>query len=179
MTKKQTNKLSSTTIHGTPPAWNDAEFNRRLRMRLNVYENTSECTEIITHPLEHEFLQLVGEKLTNGYSLDRRWVVHHAQLSHSVQMVKPASIQSAEKESLKAVVKAEYVQHLQTQLDEYKAKLTQQLIEAEEEKERRALEQAKAKRIAASEKEANDCFGNLVIPEGFPEEKPAVFSTDM
>ena len=76
-------------------------------------------------------------------------------------------------------MKAEYVQHLQTQLDEYKAKLTQQLIEAEEEKERRALEQAKAKRIAASEKEANDCFGNLVIPEGFPEEKPAVFSTDM
>ncbi|KIY39135.1 hypothetical protein TZ03_18685 [Pseudomonas sp. 10-1B] len=179
MTKKQTNKLSMTIVHGTPPAWDAAEFNRRLLMRLNVYENTSECTEIITHPLEHEFLQLVGDKLTNGYSLDRRWAVHHAQLSHRVQMVKPASVQSAEKESLKAVVKSEYVQYLQTQLNEYKEKLTQQLIEAAEEKERRALEQAKAKRFADAEKEANTCFGELSIPDGFPDEVPDVFTTDM
>ncbi|WP_350298121.1 hypothetical protein [Pseudomonas putida] len=179
MTKKQTNKLSSTTIHGTPPAWNDAEYNRRLRIAIHAYENTRECTVMVSHALEHEWLKLVAQHVADGYTLDRRWPIHHAELTNSVPMVKPESLQVTDKEAIKAKVKDEYVQHLQSQLDAYKAKLTQQLIEAQEEKERRALEQVKAKRLADAEKEAQDCYGELTIPEGFPEEKPAVFSTDM
>ncbi|MCX2889831.1 hypothetical protein OO258_16450 [Pseudomonas sp. DCB_BI] len=179
MTKKQTNKLSSTTIHGTPPAWNDAEFNRRLRIGIHAYENTSECTVMVNHPLEHEWLKLVAQHVAEGYTLDRRWPIYHAELTNSVPMVKPETLQVTDKEAIKAKVKADYVQHLQSQLDEYKAKLARQLVEAQEEKERRVLEQAKAKRLSDAAQEAQDCYGELTIPHGFPEEKPAIFTTDL
>ncbi|WP_345956285.1 hypothetical protein Q9323_14735 [Pseudomonas fulva] len=180
MTKKQSNKLSTTIIHGTPPAWDDTEFNRRLRLAIHAYENTRECTVMVSHALEHEWLKLIAQNAADGYTLDRRWPIYHGELSNSVPMGKPEALQVKDKEQIKEKVKEEYVQHLQSQLDEFKEKLTQQLIEAAEEKERRALDQAKAKRIADAEKEANACFGSLVIPDGFPEEQPlSLFSTEL
>lgn len=169
MSNKQSNKLSTTTIKGTPPAWEDTEFNQRLRVRLHAYDNTSVCTELVSHPLEHEWLKLVAEKVASGYTLDRRWPISHAQLSHSVQMVKPLAMQASEKEDLKAVVKAEYVAHLQSQLETYRTALSNQLIEAASEKERRKAEQEAAKRRTQAEKEASECFGELIVPDGFPE----------
>lgn len=163
-----TNKLSTTTIKGVPPAWSDAEYNRRLHIRHHAYSNTRECTEFVTHPLEHEWLKLVALKVSEGYSIDRVWPINHAQLTHSTYLVKPAAVQEAEKEALKEVVKAEYVEHLQAQLKDYKAKLAKQLLEAQEEKERQKQEREEAKRKAAAEKEADMCFGDLVIPDGFP-----------
>lgn len=177
------NKLSATTINGVPPKWDDSEYNRRLHIRLHAYSNTRECTELVTHPLEYEWLRLVAEKVNEGYTIDRVWPIHHAQLSHTTSLVKPAAVQKVEKEALKEVVKAEYVEHLQTQLKEYKAKLAKQLLEAAEEKERQKQEREQAKRLAAAEREADECFGDLVIPEGFPEAPlpaPAItFSMEM
>lgn len=179
MSNKQSNKLSTTVIKGTPPAWSDDEFNTRLRVRIHAYDNTSVCTVMVSHPLEHSWLKLVAEKVNEGFTLDRRWPISHAQLSHSVQMVKPLAMQASEKEELKAVVKDEYVAHLQSQLETYRVALANQLIEAAEEKERRKAEQEGNKRRAAAEKEASECFGELIVPDGFPEQpeqKPAVFS---
>lgn len=178
-------KLSTTVIKGTPPAWQDDEFNRRLRIAIHAYENTRESTVMVTHALEHEWLKFVAQHVADGYTLDRRWPIHHAELSNSVPMIKPEALQVTDKEAIKAKVKEDYVQHLQAQLNEYRSKLTQQLIEAEEERERRALEQAKAKRRAAAEKESNECFGELIVPDGYPamhevEQDPAAaFSVEL
>lgn len=162
-------KLSTTTINGTPPKWEDSEFNRRLHVRTHAYNNTRECTEFVTHPLEHEFLKLIAQKVSEGYTIDRVWPIHHAQLTHSTHLIKPEAVQVVEREALKAEVKAAYIEHLQTQLDNYKAKLAKQLLEKAEAKERQKREREEAKRIAEAEKEADDCFGALVIPEGFPD----------
>lgn len=181
MSNKQSNKLSTTVIKGAPPAWSDDEFNKRLRVRTHAYENTSVCTELVTHPLEHEWLKLVAEKVASGYTLDRRWPINHAQLAHSVRLVKPLSVQVSDKEELKAVVKDEYVQYLQAQLDVYRAALANQLIEAAEEKERRKAAHEATKRRVQAEKDASECFGDLVVPDGFPEQpeqKVAVFSLE-
>lgn len=169
-------KKPLTTIQGTPPAWNDEEFNRRLHVRLHAYENTSASTVLVAHALEHEWLKLVSQHVADGFEIDRRWPIFHAQLVNSVPMTKPEALQVADKEEIRAKVKEEYVDYLQTQLDEYKIKLTQQLIEAAEDKERRTLERAKAKRLADAEKEAQVCFGDLIIPPDFPHsrsEEPA------
>lgn len=181
MSNKQSNKLSTTVIQNTPPAWKDEDFIKRLRVRLHAYDNTRECTELVSHPLEHEWLALVAEKVSNGYTLDRRWPIHHAQLSHSVQLVKPLDMQANEKAELKAVVKSEYIQHLQSQLKTYRVALTNQLIEAAAEKERRKVEQEAIKRRTQAEKEAAECFGELIVPDGYPEQpeqKSAVFSLE-
>ncbi|QDC05525.1 hypothetical protein FH041_11610 [Pseudomonas sp. SWI7] len=172
-------KLSTTTIHGAPPSWDDAEFNRRLQVRFHAYSNTRECTELISHPLEHEWLKLVAQKVSEGFTIDRLWSISHAQLTHSVPLVKPEAVQIEEKEQLKAVVKAEYVAFLQTQLDSYKAKLAKQLLETAEAKERQKREREEAKRIADAEREADECFGQLKIPDGFPEVKAAEFNLEL
>lgn len=165
-------KKPSTTIQGTPPTWSDDEFNRRLHVRLHAYENTSASTVLVTHALEHEWLKLVSQHVADGYTIDRRWPIFHAQLVNSVPMTKPEALRAKDKEEIKKKVKDEYIDYLQAKLDEYKTKLTQQLIEAAEEKERRTLERAKAKRFADAEKEAQECFGDLVVPEGFPNPRP-------
>lgn len=164
------NKASKTTIHRVPPKWCDVQFNHRLRVRLHAYENTSESTIIVSHPLEHDWLRLVANKVHEGYMLDRRWPITHAELTHAVPMIKPQSIQDEEKEVLKAQVKADYVAYLQASCDEYKAQLTQQLLEAAEERDRRKAQEAAAKRRRDAEREAAECFGELIVPDGFPEQ---------
>lgn len=166
--KLSASKLPTTTIKGVPPAWSDVEYNRRLHIRHHAYSNTRECTEFVTHALEHEWLKLVAQKVSEGYTIDRVWPIHHAQLTHSTYLVKPAAVQAQEKEALKAEVKAAYIEHLQAQLDQYKAKLAKQLLEAAETKERQKQEREEAKRKASAEKEADECFGDLVIPDGYP-----------
>lgn len=176
-----TNKLSTTTIKGVPPKWEDVEFQRRLHIRLHAYSNTRECTEFVTHPLEHEWLKIVAQKIGEGYTIDRVWPISHAQLSHSTYLVKPEAVQEVEKEALKEVVKAEYIEHLQAQLKEYKSKLAKQLLETAEAKERQKQEREEARRIAAAEKEADECYGELVVPEGYPVAEPEApaFSMEM
>lgn len=169
MTNVSNKKLSTTTIQGVPPKWEDAEFNRRLHVRTHAYNNTRECTEFVTHALEHEFLKLIAQKVSEGFTIDRVWPIVHAQLTHSTYLVKPEVVQEIEREALKAEVKATYVEHLQTQLDVYKAKLAKQLLETAEAKERQKREREETKRIAVAQKEADECFGDLVIPSGYPE----------
>ncbi|MBH3346981.1 hypothetical protein [Pseudomonas putida] len=168
MTNVSNKKLSTTTIQGVPPKWENSEFNRRLHIRVHSYNNTRECTEFVTHALEHEFLKLIAQKVSEGYTIDRVWPVHHGQLTHSTHLIKPEAVQELEREALKAEVKAAYIAHLEAQLKEYKAKLAQQLLETAEAKERQKREREEAKRIAEAEKEADECFGALVIPDGFP-----------
>ncbi|WP_139205776.1 hypothetical protein [Pseudomonas guariconensis] len=170
------NKISKTTISGTPPQWSDDQFNHRLRVRLHAYGNTRESTVIVSHPLEHDWLKLVAEKVQEGYTLDRRWPITHAELTHAVPMIKPQSVQDEEKEALKVQVKEDYVAYLQASCNEYKAQLTRQLLEAAEERDRRKAQEAADKRRREAEREAAECFGELVVPDGFPEQKPALLS---
>ncbi|CAM3052658.1 hypothetical protein [Pseudomonas plecoglossicida] len=162
-------KLSSTSIKGTPPAWSDAEYQRRLGIELHAYKHTAASRERVTAALEQPWLNDVIAKAQAGYVVCDRYPVVHEQLSHTVYMIKPESVQAADIGLIKERVKKEYIEHLQSELNRYKAALAQQLMEAAEAKERQRREAAAAKRLADAEKEANDCFGDLVIPDGIPD----------
>ncbi|QHW08374.1 hypothetical protein [Pseudomonas putida] len=172
-------KLSTTKITGVPPVWSDDEFNLKLRVALHAYEHTRASAECISHPIEIEWLKLVVEKCNKGYAFRDHHSIEHDQLRNVIWMTKPIEVQAVEIEEIKRQVKNDYVAHLQTKLDEYKSKLAQQLVEAQEEKERRAAEQAKAKKLRDAQAEADACFGDLVIPEGYPVAQGAQFSMDV
>lgn len=165
------------TIQGVPPAWEDLEYQRRLILELHRYRNTRDCMELIHTALEYDFLNLVIEKHNQGYRLSKHYSASHDQLSHAIYMTKPDDQQQTDIANLKEKVKVEYVEYLHAQHDKYKELLRKQLLQAQEEKERKAAEQAQAKRLAAIDKEVADCFGELVVPEGIPEQKPAVFTS--
>ncbi|WP_442513113.1 hypothetical protein [Pseudomonas promysalinigenes] len=172
-------KLSTTKITGVPPKWNDDEFDLELRVALHAYEHTRASAECISHPIEIEWLKLVVDKCQQGYAFRDHHSIEHDQLRNVIWMTKPKEVQAVEIEEIKAKVKADYIAHLQTKLDEYKAKLAQQLIEEKEEKERRAAEQVKAKKLRDAQAEADACFGELLIPDGYPVAQGAEFSMDI
>lgn len=152
-------------ISGAPPQWNQAEYDRRVDEWLNVYRGTERSMELVRASLEHEFLQAVIDKANQGYTITPIKRVMHAPLDHGVYMIKPPAVQQADIEKIKAKVKAEYIEWLESEHCRYQELLRQQLIQAHEEKDRKAAEQAKAKQMAAIEKQVSECYTPLVIPE--------------
>lgn len=164
------------TIQGVPPVWEDSEYQRRITLELHRYRNTRDCMELIHTALEYDFLNLLIEKHNQGYRLSKHYPASHEQLSHTIWLTKPDDQQQADIEKVKEKVKCEYVEYLHVQHDKYKELLRKQLLQAQEEKDRKAAEQAQAKKLAAIDKEVAECYGEVVIPTSIPEPKPAEFT---
>lgn len=157
-----TDKIS---ITGTPPKWDDEEFNRRVDAWVNVYRQTERSMQLVQAPFGHEFLQRVIDKANAGYTVTSKKDVKHLPLDYSVWMVKPLEQQQADIEEIKKDVKAEYVAHLESERARYQEQLRQQLIQAAEEKELKAQREKEAKRLALIEIEVQACYRPLVIPD--------------
>lgn len=153
------------TIKGVPPSWDQLVFERKLEDWINVYRGTEQSMELVRANFEHELLQAVIDKAKHGYTITANKRVHHSELDHSVWMVKPYDQQVADIENIKVKVKAEYVSHLEVEREKYEDLLRQQLIQAQEEKDRKFAEQVKAKQLAAIEKQVKGCYAPLVIPD--------------
>ncbi|WP_251961760.1 hypothetical protein [Pseudomonas sp. Marseille-Q5299] len=121
--------------------------------------------ELVSGSLGHEFLQAVIDKANQGYTITHTKRLVHAELHHSTYMVKPLEMQEQDIEAIKTKVKSEYVAWLESEHARYQSLLREQLVQAQEEKERKAAEVAKAKQLAAIEKEVQACYKPLVIPD--------------
>jgi len=104
--------------------------------------------ELVSASLGHQFLQAVIDKAQAGYTITHTKRLVHAELYHSTYMVKPLEMQQQDIEAIKAKVKSEYVEWLESEHARYQNLLREQLVQAREEKDRKAAEQAKAKQMA-------------------------------
>lgn len=161
MTSKTNTKI---TISGFPRKFDKAELLKRQQGYRNVYKQTSQCMEIVRGDIAYNFLSIVIEKSNQGYVLSPNLPINIEALNHSCHMIKPQDIQEAEMLLLDEQVKLQYIAELEAELQQYRALLTQQLVEADEAKEQKKLEQAKAKRMTEIQKEVDSCFGDLAIP---------------
>lgn len=153
------------TIKGVPPAWDNNVFESKLESWIKVYRGTEQSMELVKACFEHELLQKVIDKSSEGYTVATNKRVHHSELDHSVWMIKPYDQQVADIEIIRIKVKAEYVAQLEGERKKYEGLLRQQLIQAQEEKDRKLAEQAKAKQLAAIEKQVRECYAPLAIPD--------------
>lgn len=153
------------TISGAPPQWDDAEYERRVEAWVRVYRGTEASMELVSASLGHEFLQLVIDKANQGYTITSAKRLNHAELYHSTYMIKPPAMQEEDIAKIRIEQKEKYVAHLQAEHTRYQDLLRQQLIQAAEEKERKAAEAARAKQLASIEKEVQSCYKPLVIPK--------------
>ena len=152
-------------INGIPPQYDGAELERRVADWVKVYKQTEQSMELVSASLGHEFLQLVIDKANQGYTITHTKRLNHAELYHATYMVKPPAMQEEDIANIRAEQKAKYVAHLQAEHTRYQEMLRRQLVQAQEEKERKVAEQAKAKQMAAIEKQVSECYTPLVIPE--------------
>ncbi|ROO08074.1 hypothetical protein BK673_16165 [Pseudomonas fluorescens] len=173
---KQIEKIK---IQGVPPAWDDSEYLRRLDMEIHMYRNTTACLQMVRAPLEFQFLNLVIEYGKSGYTINTNQRISHDMHNHTAWMNKPDAEQAADIEALRDKVKDEYTLFLQAEHQRYQGLLREQLLQADEEKQRLQREKEEAKKIEAINKQVEQCYSPLVIPDDIPEHKAAVFSTDM
>lgn len=152
-------------INGVPPQYDEAELERRVADWVRVYKQTEQSMELVSASLGHEFLQLVIDKSNQGYTITSAKRLNHAELYHSTYMVKPPAMQEEDIAKIRIEQKEKYVAHLQAEHTRYQDLLRQQLIQAAEDKERKAAEQLKAKQMAAIEKQVSECYTPLSIPE--------------
>ena len=152
-------------IVGIPPQWNQAEYDRRVDEWVNVYRGTERSMTLVRASLEHDFLQAVIDKAQQGYTITSTKRVMHSPLDHSVYMVKPLAVQQVDIEEIKKDVKAEYIEWLEAERTRYQDLLREQLIQTQQDRELKALEEKQAKQMAAIEKQVGECYTPLVIPE--------------
>ncbi|TDF81995.1 hypothetical protein [Pseudomonas sp. H9] len=152
-------------IKGTPPAWDQAEYERRVEEWVRVYRGTEKSMELVSGSLGHEFLQAVIDKANQGYTITHTKRLNHGELYHSTFMVKPQSMQEEDIANIRVEQKQKYVAHLEAEHARYQDLLRQQLIQTRQEKEAKAAELVEAKKLAEIEKEVLACYKPLVIPK--------------
>ncbi|WEJ22295.1 hypothetical protein N0B28_03140 [Pseudomonas sp. SD17-1] len=158
-------KEEKIVIKGTPPAWDQAEYERRVEEWVRVYRGTEKSMELVSGSLGHEFLQAVIDKAKQGYTITHTKRLNHGELYHSTFMVKPQSIQEEDIANIKVEQKQKYVAHLEAEHARYQDLLRQQLIQTRQEKEAKAAELVEAKKLAEIEKKVLACYKPLVIPK--------------
>ncbi|WP_323160813.1 hypothetical protein [Pseudomonas fluorescens] len=151
-------------VSGTPPKWNDAEFEARVDGWVNVYRGTTQCMELVRSPLPHDFLESVASKVAEGYTVARNQGVTHEALNHSCWMIKPDEKQKRDIDDIRIRVKTQYVEFLEGEYVRYQDLLRQQLIQAAEAKEQKKIDDARNKRMLEIDKEVSNTFSPLVIP---------------
>lgn len=157
-----TNKI---VVKGTPPQYDEAEYERRVADWVRVYRGTEQSMELVSASLGHEFLQAVIDKANQGYTIAPSKRLNHGELHHSTYMVKPLGMQEEDIANIRMEQKEKYIAYLESERARYQEQLRQQLIQAREEKDRKAAEQAKAKQMAEIEAEVQACYTPLVIPD--------------
>lgn len=153
------------TIKGVPPKFDHAELARRQAARHNQYHLTSESHCVARGEIVFEFLTNVIKLAGQGYELSDKYPIAAAPMTYHAQMRKPDVIQQVDLEALNDLVKHEYIADLEREHQKYKALLTAQLLQAAESKEKKKIEDAHKKRMTDIEKEVNDTFGELVVPD--------------
>lgn len=152
------------TVKGSIPTFDEKELERRQAAFKHMYLNTLECKAVVRAELPFQFLQAVIKMAAEGYTLDEKLPIRMESLNYSAVMTKPQGQQDSELALMMDKVKEGYVADLKIERERFKELLKAQLIERDEIKEAKKIEDAKAKRLAQIEDEVNNTFVDLVIP---------------
>lgn len=153
------------TIKGVPPKFEESVLKLRCEARHNVYDQTDECTVLVRGEIAIQFLSNVIDHHTKGYTLCLKYPVLTGSGSYSCRMEKPDSIKISERQALDHQVKLDYVADLERSREEYRAKLTSQLLQTRERQEAKKAADKQAKVLAEIQSEVAATFGELIVPE--------------
>ena len=153
------------TIKGTAPKFDEQVLKQRQAARHNQYHLTSESHSLVRGEIAFELLANVIELAAQGYELSSKYPITTAPLSYSAYMRKPDAIQAADLEALDDQVKLDYIAAVEAERERYRQLVTAQLLQKAELAEQKKIDDKKAKLLAEVQKEVNDLFGDLVIPD--------------
>ncbi|MNF44225.1 hypothetical protein D3C76_1335880 [compost metagenome] len=150
---------------GTAPKFDQAVLKQRQEGFHNMYKQTSQCMELVRANIPYEFLTAVVEKSKLGYVLSEWSPISTSPADYSAYMIKPEELQQVDLIAIDEREKCKYIAELEKEREEYRVKLTHQLLQTRELQEAKKAADKHAKVLAEIEKEVNDTFGVLIVPE--------------
>ena len=150
-------------ISGTPEQFSQEELDNRQQQYRHAYQATSQSCETIRGSHANQLLQAVIDRASEGYSLTS-YPVLLEPMNYAVQMRKPESLQAEDLLKIEAEVRAKYEEELVASHDDYKKRLFEQLVQAEDLKQEKAQQTARDKMLAKLKKQADETYTPLVIP---------------
>lgn len=120
------------------------------------------ATEVHTFGYVDQMVDFLIEAAAKGQARFTSESIHSQPGFHSVRIFKPADQIEADLAALYEKVKAAYIAEIEEFNATQKALLVQQLVDAEEAKEKKKEEDRKAKLIAQAEKDAESYFQSIL-----------------
>ena len=153
------------TIQGTIPKFDEGEMKQRQAGFHRMYEQTSQCMELVHANIPYDFLNSVAEKVKLGYVISQRQPITTLPLDYSAYLIKPPEQQALDLQLIDARVKQEYIDELEIKRAEFKELVKRQLLQKAELAEQKKIDDKRAKLLADVEKEVNDAFDDMVVPD--------------
>ena len=150
-------------ISGSPEQFKQEELDKRQQQYRHAYQSTSQSCETIRGAHSNQLLQNVIGKASEGYTLTD-YPASLEPMNYAVQMRKPETLQAADLLKIDNDVKAKYEEELVASHDDYKKRLFEQLVQAEDLKQEKAQQAARDKMLAKLKKQADETYTPLVIP---------------
>lgn len=157
--------MSKVTIQGVPRQYSVDDLQVRQQQVVKTFLETGQSLYILHKQTHGQFFDSLAELILKGYKpANERLPVIEAS-SYTMYLRKPQSILDVEIAALEHKVKLEYIQSLELERTEYEAKLVAQMMQADQQKEAKAMEAKQAKKLAEYKLIAANTFTPLQLPE--------------
>lgn len=155
-----------TTIRGTPRQFNQEELDARIASAEQLFLKSQQSKHLIRHSLHKPLLEEFERLILEGYRLETQLPLMDLNLSpYVIALIKPEHLLTEDLEAVKKETKQRYVEELEAEHQHYQSLLLQQLLEAEEEKQRAKQEAEREKLIEKFKQQAAATYTPLNIPD--------------
>ncbi|WP_314917907.1 hypothetical protein [Pseudomonas helleri] len=153
------------TIHGAPRQYNETELKTLQENHRQRYKNSTDSKIKLKGSYELDLLRKLENSYAAGYRVCEK-LPHELSSPHfSVWVIKPDHEQEVDLAALEITVKASYIAELEAEHADFKNRLYEQLVEAEERKQAAKAQAAKDKVLTDLRKQAEACYTPLTLPD--------------
>ncbi|MGO2241011.1 MAG: hypothetical protein ACTH5D_04555 [Halomonas sp.] len=161
MTNQAKDKI---TIKGTPRQYSQEELDSRIASAELLFSKSQQSKHRLQRDLPQQLLLDYEELVKQGYSLSTDFPLDLHTPPYVVHLNKPEHLLTKDVEAVKRETKQRYIEELEAEHQHYQSLLVQQLVEAEEEKQRTKQEAEREKLVEKFKQQAANTYTPLSIP---------------
>lgn len=154
------------TIKGTPRQYSQSELDAKVEAAVTHYEQSPQSKHLIRHSLHKPLLEEFERLILEGYRLETQLPLMDLNFSpYVIALTKPDHLLTEDLQGVKQETKQLYIEELEEEHQHYQSLLVQQLLEAEEEKQRAKAEAEREKLLEKFKQQAANTYKPLNIPD--------------
>ena len=156
--------MSKITIQGTPRQYCPNELQTKQQKATKAYLETSQSLYRLYSNNHGDFFNQYADLILEGYRPALHRLPDLQANNYIAYLLKPQSLLDKEVLELEQRVKQAYIGELELERREFEAKLVTQMLQADEQKELKALEAKRAEKLAEYKTIAASTYTPLAIP---------------